>query len=190
MHGSARTPAAASMHTPSGRPARRERKPYQSRPIFTGEGKYDLANDMKEVPYTKSAHRSLEAGMIEKEASTDVSHCTSCGMTTQNCCCDALMKELDQIGKDVSSTQPSASNSGFGSSAANSRNDPANAGLGKSPWPPFIGNSSTLLLQPEMRPITQEQLVKEVKGIYAGLVMVERRCIEVDQQQASKTTTL
>jgi hypothetical protein len=29
-------------------------------------------------------------------------------------------------------------------------------------------------LQPATRPITQEQLVNEVKGIYAGLVMVEK----------------
>jgi hypothetical protein len=31
------------------------------------------------------------------------------------------------------------------------------------------------------RPITQEQLVNEVKGIYAGLVMVEKKCVEIDQ---------
>jgi hypothetical protein len=31
----------------------------------------------------------------------------------------------------------------LGSSAANSRNGPANAGLGKPPWPPLIGNRST-----------------------------------------------
>jgi hypothetical protein len=38
---------------------------------------------------------------------------------------------------------------------------------------------SSMLLQPETRPITQEQLVNEVKGIYAGLVMVEKKCVEV-----------
>jgi hypothetical protein len=37
--------------------------------------------------------------------------------------------------------------------------------------------------QPETRPISQEQLVAEVKGIYAGLVMVENKCIEVDSAQ-------
>lgn len=47
-----------------------------------------------------------------------------------------------------------------------------------------------MLLQPETRPITQEQLVNEVKGIYAGLVMVEKKCVEVDQQQASTTNKL
>ena len=41
-----------------------------------------------------------------------------------------------------------------------------------------------LVLQPETRPISQEQLVAEVKGIYAGLVMVEARCVEVDNKQA------
>jgi len=38
--------------------------------------------------------------------------------------------------------------------------------------------------QPETRPISQEQLVAEVKGIYAGLVMVEDKCIQVDAKQA------
>ena len=42
-----------------------------------------------------------------------------------------------------------------------------------------------IILQPETRPISQEQLVAEVKGIYAGLVMVEARCIEVDNKQAT-----
>jgi hypothetical protein len=40
-----------------------------------------------------------------------------------------------------------------------------------------------MLLQPEARPITQDQLVNEVMGIYAGLVMVEKKCVEIDQQQ-------
>lgn len=40
--------------------------------------------------------------------------------------------------------------------------------------------------QPETRPISQEQLVAEVKGIYAGLVMVESKCIEVDSSQSSQ----
>jgi hypothetical protein len=29
------------------------------------------------------------------------------------------------------------------------------------------------------RPISREQLVNEVKSIYAGLVMVEKKCVEV-----------
>lgn len=41
-----------------------------------------------------------------------------------------------------------------------------------------------ILSQPETRPISEDQLVKEVRGIYAGLVMVEKKCIEIDQQQA------
>ncbi len=40
-----------------------------------------------------------------------------------------------------------------------------------------------IIRQPETRPISQEQLVAEVKGIYAGLVMVEAKCIEVDNNQ-------
>ncbi|KAH6704280.1 hypothetical protein BKA61DRAFT_636082 [Leptodontidium sp. MPI-SDFR-AT-0119] len=40
-------------------------------------------------------------------------------------------------------------------------------------------------MQPETRPISQEQLIAEVKGIYAGLMMVEAKCIEVDNEQAT-----
>ncbi|KAK3330590.1 hypothetical protein B0H66DRAFT_468554 [Apodospora peruviana] len=44
-------------------------------------------------------------------------------------------------------------------------------------------DTTELIKQPETRPISQEQLVTEVKGIYAGLVMVESKCIEVDNAQ-------
>lgn len=39
-----------------------------------------------------------------------------------------------------------------------------------------------ILLQPETGPISNEQLVAEVKGIYTGLVMGEAKCIEVGMQ--------
>jgi hypothetical protein len=42
-----------------------------------------------------------------------------------------------------------------------------------------------ITLQPEFSPISQEQLAAEVKGIYAGLVMVEAKCINIDAQKAS-----
>ncbi|KAJ5107831.1 DNA/RNA-binding domain E.t1.c1-type [Penicillium angulare] len=38
--------------------------------------------------------------------------------------------------------------------------------------------------QPDTNPITEEQLISEVRGIYSGLVMVEQKCIDVDKQQA------
>ncbi|KAI4162908.1 MAG: hypothetical protein LQ342_003419 [Letrouitia transgressa] len=41
-----------------------------------------------------------------------------------------------------------------------------------------------MIRQPETRPISHEQLVVEVKGIYQGLVMVEAKCIEVDEKQS------
>ncbi|KAK4946250.1 hypothetical protein LTR10_014762 [Elasticomyces elasticus] len=52
------------------------------------------------------------------------------------------------------------------------------------------GNEIKMLLQPETRPISQEQLVNEVKGIYAGLVMVEKKCVEICQQQSQTTNKL
>jgi hypothetical protein len=45
------------------------------------------------------------------------------------------------------------------------------------------GEEYTIILQPETRPISQEQLVAEVKGIYTGLVIVEAKCIEVGNKQ-------
>lgn len=42
-----------------------------------------------------------------------------------------------------------------------------------------------LIMQPDSRPISHEQLAAEVKGIYAGLVMVEGKCISVDGMQMS-----
>ncbi|KAI1839489.1 hypothetical protein JX266_014300, partial [Neoarthrinium moseri] len=43
-----------------------------------------------------------------------------------------------------------------------------------------------LIKQPKTRLVTNEQLVAEVKGIYAGLVMVESKCIEVINAQSSQ----
>jgi len=40
-----------------------------------------------------------------------------------------------------------------------------------------------LVLQPVTKPISAEQLTAEVKGIYAGLIMVEAKCSEVDAKQ-------
>ncbi|OBR08468.1 methyltransferase domain-containing protein [Colletotrichum higginsianum IMI 349063] len=50
-------------------------------------------------------------------------------------------------------------------------------------------NTEVMIKEPETRPISQEQLVAEVKGIYAGLVMVESKCIEVDNSQSSNKET-
>lgn len=49
--------------------------------------------------------------------------------------------------------------------------------------------SDQLVKEPETRPISHDQLVAEVKGIYAGLVMVESKCIEVDNAQSSQNGT-
>ncbi|KFA80810.1 hypothetical protein S40288_04761 [Stachybotrys chartarum IBT 40288] len=47
-----------------------------------------------------------------------------------------------------------------------------------------------MVKEPNTRPISQQQLVPEVKGIYAGLVMVESKCIEVDNAQSSNNHQL
>lgn len=45
-------------------------------------------------------------------------------------------------------------------------------------------NQPQIIRQPETRPISHNQLVIEVKGIYAGLVLVEQKCKEVDKKQS------
>ncbi|KAK0657937.1 hypothetical protein B0T16DRAFT_502881, partial [Cercophora newfieldiana] len=56
---------------------------------------------------------------------------------------------------------------------------------------PYRAQSDTstkkLIKQPDTRPISQERLVTEAKGIYAGLVMVENKCIEVDNARNTQT---
>uniref|UniRef100_A0A093ULP7 Casein kinase I like hhp1 n=1 Tax=Talaromyces marneffei PM1 TaxID=1077442 RepID=A0A093ULP7_TALMA len=46
----------------------------------------------------------------------------------------------------------------------------------------FERASEGMLLQPKTPPITEEQLRNEVRAIYAGLIMVEKKCIEIIQQ--------
>ncbi|KAF1354398.1 hypothetical protein EJ07DRAFT_91022, partial [Lizonia empirigonia] len=42
-----------------------------------------------------------------------------------------------------------------------------------------------LILQPDSRPISQEELVSEVKSIYDGLNMVETKCMHIDRAQTA-----
>ncbi|CAI7592587.1 unnamed protein product [Penicillium crustosum] len=44
--------------------------------------------------------------------------------------------------------------------------------------------------QLETHTISEEQLINEVRGIYTGLVMVEKKCIELDRQQAQSKDEL
>ena len=48
---------------------------------------------------------------------------------------------------------------------------------------------TSMLRQLETRPISHDQLVTEVKDIYAGLVMVEAKSIEVDERQNNEAWT-
>lgn len=74
-------------------------------------------------------------------------------------------------------------------SSSASRHPPFNQ-ITRQPQPPPQPNEDEpqppkMMLQPETRPISQDQLVAEVKGIYAVLVMVESKCIEIDNAQPS-----
>ena len=47
---------------------------------------------------------------------------------------------------------------------------------------------ATVLLRQIGCLVSSEQLIAEVKSIYAGLVMVEAKCIDVDNKQAAQPT--
>lgn len=44
----------------------------------------------------------------------------------------------------------------------------------------------TIRAQPDTNPISNDQVIAEVNGIYAGLVMVEGKCIQVELEQAKR----
>ncbi|KAJ6142227.1 DNA/RNA-binding domain E.t1.c1-type [Penicillium chrysogenum] len=52
------------------------------------------------------------------------------------------------------------------------------------------GEHREMIKQPKTHTVTEEQLVNEVRGIYAGLVMVEKKCIEIDRQLAQSKAEL
>ena len=73
--------------------------------------------------------------------------------------------------------------------------DPSPHSLSRTGSPPFPRDApqpdeSTLRMvrQPETRPISTDQLVAEVKGVYASLLMVEAKCCEVDAFQLHNDT--
>ncbi|KUI59600.1 hypothetical protein VP1G_11139 [Cytospora mali] len=47
-----------------------------------------------------------------------------------------------------------------------------------------------MINRPESQPISHDQLITEVKGIYAGLVMIESKCIMVDNAQIAQNDSL
>ncbi|KAK6435010.1 hypothetical protein LTR95_008806 [Oleoguttula sp. CCFEE 5521] len=59
------------------------------------------------------------------------------------------------------------------------------SGRGKKSLPVTHQSVTVLRSQPETIPISREQLAVEVKGIYAGLVMVEAKCVNIDNQKAA-----
>jgi hypothetical protein len=86
---------------------------------------------------------------------------------------DAITKLYDHRTRNRSRNQPPATDS--------------NEWTATTSTPPV---SNGMLLLPETRPITEEQLVHEVRGIYAGLVMVEKMCMEIDRQQSQSSNKL
>ena len=74
-----------------------------------------------------------------------------------------------------------------GSAPKQHRSSHALPDLGQALPPAEDDDATEIIKQPEPRPISQEQFVAEVEGIYAGLVLVESKCIKVDNNQSSQT---
>ncbi|GLI74867.1 hypothetical protein PoHVEF18_003116 [Penicillium ochrochloron] len=79
-------------------------------------------------------------------------------------------------------------------SPENEPNDDLNDPYSSHSLEPPSGSQSSdippMYKQPETNQITEDQLIKEVRSIYAGLVMVEKKCIEVDKQQMESNAEL
>ncbi|KAJ5255838.1 hypothetical protein N7505_010989 [Penicillium chrysogenum] len=52
------------------------------------------------------------------------------------------------------------------------------------------GEPQGMIKQLRTHPVTEEQLINEVKEIYTSLVLVEKKCIEIDRQQAQSKAEL
>ncbi|KAJ5512556.1 DNA/RNA-binding domain E.t1.c1-type [Penicillium fimorum] len=65
-----------------------------------------------------------------------------------------------------------------------------NVGILEAPAVAQEGRPLELFRQPDTHTITEEQLINEVRGIYTGLVMVEKKCIEIDRQQLQSKSGL
>ena len=51
-------------------------------------------------------------------------------------------------------------------------------------YTPYPGKPNEMLQRQQTNPVAEEQLINEVRGIYARLVAVEKKCIEIDKQQS------
>ncbi|KAI0195734.1 hypothetical protein EV127DRAFT_331563 [Xylaria flabelliformis] len=99
-----------------------------------------------------------------------------------------FLRRGPQLGK-LWNPEDDSSPSAYRTKPSSSKQTKSQATPRRSEPPEEDSEALRLIKQPETRPISQEQLVAEVKGIYAGLMMVESKCIEVDNAQSSQSDT-
>ncbi|EPS34641.1 hypothetical protein PDE_09605 [Penicillium oxalicum 114-2] len=92
----------------------------------------------------------------------------------------------DTMELDLSISRQTKENQGHGSQLEAPQRPILSSSTAKS----SASNTTDMFKQPDTNPITEDQLVNEVRMIYAGLVMVERKCCEVDKQQMESNATL
>ncbi|OAL23113.1 hypothetical protein AYO22_06606 [Fonsecaea multimorphosa] len=175
----------------SARERKRAGKPWSLKPPPPGTSVWDIRRNLEEVPIVLAKRKYPPAwdSLSESECRTyprQDRH--SCPSTSEN---DPIVENLqrleryqmdpdDPVWKGLERMWIDAKQK----KASESQNyePPACSGIDGMDLPP--------LLQPDTCVISQEQLVKEVKGIYAGLVMVEKRCVEICAQQAQVSNRL
>ncbi|KAF8858323.1 hypothetical protein BDZ45DRAFT_576886, partial [Acephala macrosclerotiorum] len=98
---------------------------------------------------------------------------------------DLNMRDADEVADGQPRKRPSIGDGISAGSASPFRDASASP---KTPAPQTLvslpSDNDDIILQPETRSISQEQLVTEVKSIYANLVIVEANCIEVGKKEA------
>jgi hypothetical protein len=151
---------------------------WTKRARFPRQATFDLSNDMKKVPFSQLPNKSPNTNAFEEKASPEGLTCTSCGTTRSRCVCDPLMKELNEMQEFQ---------------------------LRTATWRDHFDSVPGLRESP---PITYQQLLIEVKGnrpnprsdlvnqadpfvgIYEGLLMIEKECVEIDYAQSSSSNKL
>lgn len=87
--------------------------------------------------------------------------------------CRIMSLGTKELGRSKDSKRPRS---------ANIEGLPSSNGQGKGKW-------AGIALQPGFSPISQEQLATEVEGIYAGLIMVEAKCINAHAAMGQSQNT-
>lgn len=182
-------------------PRKRNRKPGRSkrrtpqwtkRAQYPGQATFDLSNHFRQLPFSKPRHNAqhielMEIEDMEIEDPALNPPCEVCGGKLLTCSCDPLMQELNDILEQArqenhTTSSPPSLPLPDTSSYEYSHYFPQPVQI---PLPASLGYPySHIRIWPDTPSISQERLIAEVRAIYAGLVVVEQKCIDIDRSPA------